>query len=102
MKFEINNDLNNIRFTFHNAEHLFGSLVLSLLFGFWISYGSWFLHEVSDGFKPWYYEFTWDPKQSWLVNKFREQCLYSDKFSLQDVLVWNLAGASIGAAIIFF
>ena len=96
LKFEINNDLDKIVFNFHNSIHLFGALILVYFFGFWIGYGAWLLWEIGDGFKPWYYKFKWNPGISWLANKFRQECLYSDKFSLQDVFVWNLAGALIG------
>ena len=96
MNFEINNDLYKIKFNVHNSIHLFGAWMLTYMFGFWIGYGAWLLWEISDGFKPWYYDFRWKPGSSWIVNKFRQECLYSDKFSLQDIFIWNLSGAMIG------
>jgi hypothetical protein len=52
--------------------------------------------EVGDGFKPWWYDFepTGNKVRDWAVSNF----LYSDKFSLQDVLVWNMSGLIGGLA----
>ena len=98
MNFEINNDLKNIKFNFHNSIHLFGSFILAVFFGFWISYGLFFLHEIFDGFKPWYYSAPYEIRTSKFpsVNWFKKEFLYSDKFSLQDFLIWNLSGAFLG------
>ena len=96
MKFIINSDLNNIRFTFHNSIHFFIALIFTYIFGFLICYGVLFLWEVGDGYKNWYYDFNWNPETNWFSNKFRQEFLYSDKFSLQDIFVWNLSGSLIG------
>jgi len=96
--FEVNYDLNKIILDFHNSIHLLGSFVLAVLFGFWISYGLFFLHEITDGFKPWYYAAP--PKIKYAifpsVNWFKKELLYSDKFSCQDAFIWNLGGALLG------
>jgi len=99
VKFVVNNDLNNIKINFHNSIHLFGALILTYFFGFLIGYGLWMFWEIGDGFKPWYYEFKWKPGIGWFANKFRQELLYSDKFSLQDIFVWNLSGALIGVVL---
>ncbi len=99
--FEINNDLNRLRFDIHNAGHLIGSFVFALLWGFWVSYALWLLWELFDGFKPWYYTYKPLPDKPAAVNWFRQNFLYSDKFSLQDALVWDLGGAAAAQVIIF-
>ena len=105
MNFEINNDLNRIRLSYHNFTHLLGSFILAVLFSFWWnlygffwSYGLWFLYEIFDGFKPWYYSAPYKIRTSKFpsVNWFKKEFLYSDKFSLQDILIWNLSGALSG------
>jgi len=101
MEFQINNDLDKIKFNFHNSIHLFGALILVYFFGFWIGYGAWFLWEIFDGYKKWYYDVPDDikhakfPSWKWIINN----TCYSDKFSLQDIFVWNLFGALIGLSI---
>ena len=97
-KFEINDDMNRIRPSFHNLCNFSGSAVLAIFFGFFWSYGVWLIWEVGDGFKPWYYTFYWKD-QPWIVNKFRQEFLYADKFSLQDAFVWDLFGALLGTLI---
>ena len=105
MNFEINNDLKSIRLNFHNSIHLLGSFILAVLFSFWWnlygffwSYGLWFLYEIFDGFKPWYYSASYEIKTAKFpsINWFKKEFLYSDKFSLQDFLIWNLSGAFLG------
>jgi len=98
MNFEINYDLDRIRLNFHNSIHLLGSLILAALFGFWWSYGLWFLWEIFDGYKRWYYAAPYEMRISKFpsLNWFRKEFLYSDKFSLQDFLIWNLSGALLG------
>lgn len=99
--FEINNDLDNIRLTSHNACHLFGALIMAYFLGFCWSYGVWIAWEIGDGWKPWYYaapiyiRYAKFPSWRWLI----KNTLYSDKFSLQDALIWDLAGALIGAGL---
>ena len=98
MNFEINNDLDRIRLSYHNFTHILGSLILAVFFGFWWSYGLWFLYEIFDGFKPWYYSASYEIRTSKFpsLNWFKKEFLYSDKFSLQDFLIWNLSGAFLG------
>jgi len=96
-KFQINDDLDNIRLTWHNAVHLVGAFMLGLLISPFWSWIAWLLWEVGDGFKPWYFEFKPSGYKVWdflISNLF-----YSDKFSLQDVFVWNMLGA-VGAWIV--
>lgn len=100
-KFQVNNDLDNIRFNFHNKIHFFGSMVLAVFFGFVNSYSIWVLWEFGDGWKPNWHEYK-DKDYgifSKLVNLFRKECLFADKFSLQDLLVHDLCGAAIGHVI---
>ena len=96
--FEINYDLKSIRLNYHNFSHLIGSFILAVLFGFWWSYGFWFLLEIFDGYKRWYYAAPYEVRISKFpsVNWFKKEFLYSDKFSLQDILIWNLSGALSG------
>ena len=96
--FEVNYDLNRIRLNYHNFTHILGSLILAVFFGFWISYGFWFLLEIFDGCKKWYYAAPYKIRISKFpsVNWFKKEFLYSDKFSLQDFLIWNLSGAFLG------
>jgi len=96
--FEINYDLDRIRLNFHNSIHLLGSFILAVFFGFWISYGFWFLWEITDGYKRWYYSASYEIRTSKFpsVNWFKKEFLYSDKFSLQDILIFNLSGAFLG------
>ena len=98
MNFEINYDLKSIKLNFHNLIHLLGSFILAVLFGFWISYGLFFLHEITDGYKKWYYAASYNIRTSKFpsINWFKKEFLYSDKFSLQDFLIWNLSGAFLG------
>jgi len=98
MNFEINNDLDRIRLNYHNFTHLLGSFILAVLFGFWISYGLFFLHEITDGYKKWYYSASYEIRNSKFpsLNWFKKEFLYSDKFSLQDILIFNLSGAFLG------
>jgi len=116
LKFEINNDLNNIQASWHNMVHFFGSLLIALcaplyasdgqsgmmvsLSGFIVSYGLWIAWEIGDGFKPWWYTFKNKYGGDWR-DWLRKELLYSDKFSLQDVLVWNLSGSFCGSIIVF-
>ena len=101
MKFKINNDLNNIKFNFHNLIHFFGSMILAILIGFAGSYSLWVLWEFMDAWKPLWN--TYKDKDygvfSKPINYFRKECLYADGFSLQDLLIHDLCGASIGHVI---
>lgn len=99
MSFEINYDLNNIKLNAHNFGHLVGNFIIALLFGFWWSYAFWSAWEIWDGFKPWNYQAPLKIKYAAFpsANWFRKELLYSDKFSLQDILIWNLSGALLGS-----
>lgn len=63
----------------------------------WIGISVAFVWEVGDGFKPWWYTYT--PSGHKLWDLFRRECLYSNKFSLQDFFVWNIAGFGWGMLI---
>ena len=104
MAFEFNYDLNNIKWkSCHNWFHVFASIVFVFLF--YYTYDNkdiilsaihgWsigILWEIGDGFKPWHFEFIHDYSRPKWLNQLKENLLYSDKFSWQDVLVWDLGG----------
>ena len=94
MSFKVNNDLNNIQFNFHNSIHFFGCMLLAIIYDFQTSIALGAAWEYGDGWKPWYTEYK--PTGHYLWDLFRENCLYSDKFSLQDLLIHDLCGAAIG------
>jgi hypothetical protein len=96
VSFEINNDLNRLIWNHHNQFHVAFTFAMTVIGPWWSGYASMFLWEVGDGFKPWYYDFRYNPEQPHCINWARENFLYSDKFSLQDVCVWNLAGFAGG------
>ena len=108
--FEIKYDLDRINPSFHNKMHTIGSMIttvaanlffkLSPLESGLLSYALWFAWEIGDGFKPWYTEFKYNLSQPKIINWLRQNFLYSDKFSLQDVCVWNLAGTLVGALLV--
>lgn len=101
--FEINKDLDNIRYKdWHNWFHLFATMFIGYimyLFGnntltsVLTAYGIGVLWEIGDGFKPWYYNFR--PSGNKFKDWFVSNLCYSNKFSLQDVFVWDLGGAAI-------
>ena len=110
--FEINKDLGNIKYkSWHNWFHLCASILFVIGFYFFSSHRipvvagleAWIigiLWDVGDGFKPWFYVFRHrDDRPAWL-NWVRQNFFYSDKFSLQDVLVWDLIGCIIGIFIL--
>ncbi len=110
--FEINNDLRNIKYkSWHNWFHLCASILFVIgcyyFFDFqaviWAGLSAWaigILWDFGDGFKPWFYVFRpRDDRPAWL-NWIRQNFFYSDKFSLQDVLVWDLTGCIIGIGIL--
>ena len=114
--FEIKWDFDSLVFKGHNSVHFYGAAVLSLLFGFKIGYGSWLLWEIIDGLKPWWFMFkktaaakedafikehsyfagVWRVRLWKAMDFVRENGLYSDKFSMQDALLWDLYGALVG------
>ena len=106
--FEINYDLDNIKIkSWHNWFHFFASILVGLIahfYGsdynqtFYISYGIGLIWEIGDGFKPWYYKFR--PSGNKFKDWFVSNLLYSDKFSLQDVFIWDLGGALLISFII--
>lgn len=100
MMFKINNDIKSPQFTEANAFHFLASFALALFFGFWVAWGIGTLWEIGDGFKPWYWQApphirNARPKHFW--NWLKKEFCYSDKFSLQDWLIWDLLGACSGA-----
>ena len=99
MKLKFNNDLNDIKLDFHNSCHLIGAFILAIICGFWISYLAWLAWEIGDGFKPWYTEYKFNPQQPKIINWLRQELLYSNYFSLQDALLWNLTGAFWGVVV---
>lgn len=117
MSFEINNDLNKITPSKHNVlGHFCMTLIIAScaplysfmgdsgimvsLSGFIVAYGLYFAWEVGDGFKPWYYDYKPKYGGDWR-DSLRENLLYSDKFSLQDIFIWNLSGSLVGSIIAF-
>jgi len=97
--FIFNDDLSEIKFSFHNKGHFFGSMLMALFSNFFLSYGIWILWEIGDGCKPWFTEFKYNSNQPKWLNWFRENALYADGFSLQDAVVWDLMGAIIGTCL---
>lgn len=112
LMFEINNDLGNIKYkSWHNWFHLCASILFVI--GFYCFYNfeaviwsgllAWAIGiawEIGDGFKPWFYVFRRrDDRPTWL-NWVKQNFFYSDKFSLQDILVWDLTGCVIGIFIL--
>ena len=110
--FEINNDLGNIKYkNWHNWFHFCASIIFTICIYYSYdhkdvtlsalsAWGIGILWDVMDGFKPWYYHFEYnDGHPSWL-NWLRQNFNYSDKFSLQDILVWDLGGCIIGALLL--
>lgn len=108
-RFKINNDLYQPQFSDANAFHFFLSFLLSLIIFPPLVWLIGLLWEVSDGFKKWYYEappyirgaslLLALKKKSWRIfwNWAKKETLYSDKFSLQDVFIWDLGGCICGA-----
>lgn len=124
MAFKVNDDLNRIIFSGFNKIHFFGSLALAGILAYlativlinfmsiyWAAALAWYIgfaaaHEagiiwdIGDGFKPW---FTKGAGKPIII----QELFYSDGFSLQDVLIWDLFGSLAGgfmgaiAAIIF-
>jgi len=104
MNFEINNDLNRPVWDKHNKSHVVivavitASYFLPWIFGkWWFGISLMTLWEIGDGFKPWWQEFkpTGHKFRDWFVENF----LYSNKFSLQDFVIWNIAGFGWGILI---
>lgn len=95
MSFEINNDLYTPQWNRHNQFHILITAVLTIPF-WWLGIAVMTLWEIGDGFKPWWYDFkpSGHKFRDWFVSNF----MYSDKFSLQDVLIWNMSGLIGGLA----
>ncbi len=97
----LNNDLNNIVFSFHNKIHFFGCMFLAVVLGFGYSYGAGVTWEVYNGFSPWWDDTKWKHYntdkglKAWII----ANLFLSDKFSFQDAFVWDLGGAVIGQII---
>jgi hypothetical protein len=101
MNFIVNNDLNKPILDFHNIGHIIGNFITGILFGFILSYLIWLLWEIGDGFKPWYFNASNKIKNSKFptIDWFKKELFYSNKFSLQDILYWNLLGSILGSII---
>jgi hypothetical protein len=104
-KFEIQRDLDLINFRdIHNWIHLSGSMLLVIVLSYFnscivsalIAYALGLAWEILDGFKPWFYDYKPLDKYSSVVNLLRQELLFSNKFSLQDVFFWNLVGTILG------
>ena len=98
MSFEINCDLDKIKLNLNNACHIVICFIIALLFGFWWSYGVGCVWEIWNGFCKWHYQAPYETRCAKFpsVNWFKKEFLYSDKFSIQD-LIWNFIGAFLGA-----
>jgi len=94
----INYDLDKIKLNFNNACHIIICFIIALLFGFWWSYGAGCAWEIWNGICKWHYQAPTKVKYALFpsANWFRKVLLYSDKFSMQDFLIWNLSGAFLG------
>ena len=99
MSFRINNDLNKPIWDSHNKGHfLFGAILTGcLLFPWWLGIALLTVWEIGDGFKPWYTEYKPTGKKLW--DWFRQNCLYSNYFSLQDFFIWIVEGFGWGMLI---
>jgi hypothetical protein len=110
--FEINNDLGNIKYkSWHNWFHFCASILFTIIIYKIMTtpkigdaaLGAWcigILWDLGDGIKPWHYDFKYNNNQASWLNWLRQNLLYSDKFSLQDVFVWDLSGCIIGAILL--
>ena len=94
-----NNDLKSITWNTHNAMHLIGTALMTCLpfIPWWVGIAIMTLWEIGDGFKPLWSDYKPTGHKVW--DLFRRECLYSDKFSLQDFIVWNMAGFGWGMLI---
>lgn len=88
--FEVNNDLNHLVWNHHNQFHVLATFIMTVVGPWWGGYAVMLAWEIGDGFKPWWYDF--EPTGHKVRDFFVANFLYSDKFSLQDVLVWNMSG----------
>lgn len=99
MSFEINNDLSKPVWDKHNRFHLIvcGILTACPFLHWWIGIALFTLWELGDGFKPWGQEFkpTGHKFRDWIVKNF----LYSNKFSMQDFVIWDMSGFGWGMLI---
>lgn len=98
MRFVVNNDLDNIVFSKHNLFHFWFSFLLGVIFDFQTAYSVGVIYEGWDGtkkdcriYKLKYYKYFMN-----LINWFRQNFLYSDRCSLQDLIIWDLMGSALG------
>lgn len=94
-RFVFNNDLEYINPSFHNIMHVVLTFLIGIAFNPLVGYLAMFLYEVTDGIKKWDAAFIERPNKPKVFEKIRSMWLYSNKFSLQDIFVWNLAGMLI-------
>ena len=94
-----NNDISSPIWDRHNQGHLIGVAVLTAIpfIPWWFGILLFTLWEIGDGFKPWYYDY--EPTGHKIWDWFRKECLYSNKFSLQDFFIWNMTGFGWGMII---
>ena len=94
-----NNDISSPVWDRHNKMHYFFVMAVTAIvfIPWWLGIAIMALWEIGDGFKPWWQ--TYEPTGHKLWDWFRKECLYSNKFSLQDFFVWNIAGFGFGMVI---
>lgn len=93
MKFIVNNDLDRVVFNQHNLFHFFFSMLLAIVFDFQAAYAIGVVWEFGDGWKK---NWKYAPQGKDIISTFRREFLFSDHFSLQDLLIHDLCGAAIG------
>jgi hypothetical protein len=91
-----NNDMKSVVWDRHNKMHYFFVMEITAIsvIPWWMGIAIMTVWEIGDGFKPWYYDY--EPTGHKLLDWFRRECLYSNKFSFQDFFVWNIAGFAWG------
>ena len=97
-RFKIVNDLKQLVVSSANVFHFLVSAAIAALWSFWGAWGIGIAWDIGDGFKERYYNAPDEVKQakfpSW--NWFIKEFWYSNKCSLQDILVWDLGGCAFG------
>ena len=98
MRIIVNNDLGNIVFSKHNLFHFWFLFLLAVIFDFQTAYSIGVVWEGTDGIKKSYKSFKYKYYKyfSKVINWVRQNFLYSDYLSLQDLLIWDLIGSACG------
>lgn len=91
-RFEVNNDLDDIKPSFHNIMHVVLTFLMGIAFTPIVGYVAMLLYEYTDGFKPRDKDFNRIESNPKFWENFKSSWLYSNKFSLQDIYIWNLSG----------